>query len=241
MNSSAPYFKIETFGAVDGPGIRLVIFLQGCPYRCIYCHNPESWQINKKVNSISAEEIIKQYNRNKEFYKNGGITISGGEPLLHKDFCLQLAKLCHSQNIHLAFDTSACTFMDANISWFQKIIKYHPYWIIDVKHINKAKHKVITGFSNNREIQLIKFLEKNKQHYWIRQVIVPNFTNDINDLLKLKKFIDTLKYVQNLELLPYHELALNKYKELKIKYKLKNMTHVPSNKEMKQYNNIFNI
>lgn len=240
MNYAAPYFKIETFGAVDGPGIRLVIFLQGCPYRCIYCHNPESWKIDNKHNLIDVNEVIKKYERNKEFYKNGGITISGGEPLIHKDFCLELAKQCYSKKIHLAFDTSGCNFIKSNIDYFNKLVKYKPYWLIDIKHIDKNKHKVITGYKNTNEIDLIRFLEKHKQHYWIRQVIVPNFTNDRQDLMKLRKFIIRLKYLDNFELLPYHELALKKYKNLKISYKLKQKTHVPTNVEMRVYKDLFN-
>jgi pyruvate formate lyase activating enzyme len=116
MNYFAPCFKIETFGAVDGPGIRLVIFLQGCPYRCIYCHNPESWKVDNKNKLISADEIINKFENNKEFYKNGGITISGGEPLIHKAFCLELAKKCYAKKIHLAFDTSGCTFEKNNLN-----------------------------------------------------------------------------------------------------------------------------
>lgn len=239
MGYFAPYFKIETFGAVDGPGVRLVIFLQGCPYRCIYCHNPESWKINNKKNLISVDEVIKKYERSKEFYKNGGITISGGEPLIHKNFCLELAKQCILRKIHLAFDTSGCTFQKQNLKWFNQLIKFKPYWLIDIKHIDRNKHKIITGFNNLNEISLIKFLEKNHQHYWIRQVLVPNFTDHKTDLMKLRDFINKLKYMDNFELLPYHELAIHKYKDLNIKYELKNKTHIPSSEEMRTYNKIF--
>jgi pyruvate formate lyase activating enzyme len=125
MIASAPYFKMESFGAVDGPGIRLVVFLQGCPLRCVYCHNPESWTINSKL-SITTEEVINKFKRNRSYYRNGGSTLSGGEPLIHQDFCLELARTCLDEGISLALDTSGANFNKGNINYFKQLIKYKP-------------------------------------------------------------------------------------------------------------------
>jgi pyruvate formate lyase activating enzyme len=196
--------------------------LQGCPLRCIYCHNPESWT-NKSLFSISPQEVIDKFKKNQKFYRNGGITLSGGEPLIHKNFCLSLAKLCYENKINLALDTSGTTFNIKNLKFYKEIIKYKPLWLIDIKHINPKKHKLITGVTTQNEIQLIKFLEKNKQSYWIRQVLVPGYTDDQHDLKVLSKFIKNLKYLKKFELLPYHHLAIEKYKQLKIKNKIINV------------------
>lgn len=232
MNRLAvPYFKIESFGAVDGPGIRLVIFVQGCYYRCLYCHNPESWDTKKNVKSISVEEIISLYLKNKEFYKNGGITISGGDPTLYLDFLKELAKKCHDQKISLAIDTAGVNFIPTNKLKFKQICKYKPLWIVDIKHINQQKHKQLTGVAEQREIKLIEFLDKNNQIFWIRQVFIPKITDSKNDLMKLGKFLKKLKNMEQFEFLPYHNLAIDKYKKLKIKYPL-NATKLPTKKQI---------
>lgn len=222
MNIKAPYFKIETFGAVDGPGVRLIAFLQGCPLRCIYCHNPESW---KKTSSlkITPQAVIDIFKKNQGYYRNGGITLSGGEPLIHQTFCLELAKLCKLNHISLALDTSAVTFNKTNLMFFKSLIKFHPLWIVDIKHINPKKHKLITGTATQNELKLINFLELNKQPYWIRQVLLPKYTDDPEDLKKIGIFIKSLKYLQVFELLPFNRLAFDKYQQLKITNKLINV------------------
>lgn len=218
--SSVPYFQTESFGAVDGPGIRLVVFVQGCYYRCLYCHNPESWDTTKKTKTISIDKIISLYLGNKDFYQNGGITISGGDPTLYLDFLKSLAKKCKELNISLAIDTAGVNFTEANKPKFKQIFKYQPLWIVDIKHINSQKHKQLTGISEQREIKLINFLDKNNQKFWVRQVLVHGLTDNKNDLIKLGNYIKTLKNMERFEILPYHNLAIDKYKELKIKYPL---------------------
>ncbi len=225
-----PYFKIESFGAVDGPGIRLVIFSQGCYYRCLYCHNPESWN-NKKSKQITVNEIINLYKKNISFYTNGGITISGGDPLIHIDFIIELAKKCKWNNISLALDTAGVNFCKKTLNKYKKICLYKPLWIVDCKHINKQKHKKLVGIGELREIKLIKFLDINNQEIWIRQVLIPNLTDKKNDLINLGKFMSKLKNLKKFELLPYHKLAINKYIKLKIKYPLLNIDE-PNEKEI---------
>lgn len=219
-NLKLPYFKIESFGAVDGPGIRLVIFSQGCLLRCKYCHNPESWDVNAKVNSISINEIIALYRKNQSFYAHGGITLSGGEPLIHLDFCLALAQRCQQEGIHLCLDTSACNFNSLNLAKYQELVKLVPLWLVDIKHINPNKFESITGAKAQNEIKFIKFLEENKAHYWARQVLLKGYTDDEQDLKDLGKFLKTLRYMDKFELLPYHNMAISKYQDLKIKYPL---------------------
>ena len=215
-----PYFQTETFGAVDGPGVRYVVFVQGCYYRCLFCHNPESWDLNRKVKRFTADEIIEKYKHNIEFYKNGGITISGGDPTVYLDFLIELARKCYEQDISLAIDTSGVNFTKSTESKHKRICKYKPLWIVDIKQINPKKHKELVGIAEQREINLIKFLETNKQRFWVRQVLLPKYTDNKEDLIKLGKFIGSLKYIERFELLPYHNMAIPKYKELKIKYPL---------------------
>lgn len=230
----APYFKLESFGAVDGPGLRMIVFLQGCPYRCLYCHNPESWSLDGSNEFITPDEVIKKYLNNQSFYKrSGGITLSGGEPLIHQDFCLEVCKLAYQKNISVALDTSGATFNKQNLNFYKEIIRYKPLWLIDIKHINLKKHKNLCGIDHQYEIDLIKFLEKNRQDYWVRQVLLPGYTDDDKDLKTLGKFLSKLKYMKKFELLPYHTLAISKYKALKIPYLLKGIKE-PSKEVIKQ-------
>ncbi|MDR0857011.1 MAG: 4Fe-4S cluster-binding domain-containing protein [Mycoplasmataceae bacterium] len=231
MSARAPYFKLESFGAVDGPGIRLILFLQGCPYRCVYCHNPESWQIKDLDATISVDELLAKYKANIEFYKKGGITLSGGEPTVHQEFCLELAKKCHAQNISLALDTSGATFIDANLAWYKKIVVYKPLWLIDIKQITPKGHKKVTRTTDElREVNLLEFVDWNKNHSWIRQVLLPDYTDKKEDLIKVGKLIGKMKFVDRFEVLPFHQLAMAKYENLGIDYVLKD-NRVPSKEE----------
>ncbi len=224
--TEAKYFKTETFGAVDGPGTRLVIFLQGCPLRCVYCHNPESWEIDGSDKTISVNEIINLYKVNENFYKNGGgITISGGEPCLHMDFLISLGKRCKKEGIHLTIDTSGYFYKKAYFKKMNELIKYVDLFLVDIKQINNKKYSLVTRVDSSKqsEVEFVRYLEKNEKHYWIRQVLVPGYTDDKNDLVELGRFMKDLKYMDKFELLPYHNMAVFKYKNLKIKYVLKNI------------------
>lgn len=223
MKDTAEVFKTETFGAVDGPGVRLVIFLQGCTFRCKYCHNPESWNFNNpQAKKMSVDDIISLYERNKEFYTRGGITISGGEPMLSPDFIKLLAKKCKEKKIHLAIDTSACNFLE-NKDVYEELIELIDLWIVDVKAMDKQQHKFITGSEKLTGIEFIKFLESKNKPYWLRQVIVKTINDDLQHVNKLGDFIKTLKYCQKYELLDYHNLATEKYEKLGIPYPFKDM------------------
>lgn len=216
----AKVFKTETFGATDGPGVRLVVFFQGCSFRCAYCHNPESWELsNDKCYPLSVRDIIKLYRKNEAFYQNGGITISGGEPMLQSKFVLKLAKACKRWSIRLAIDTAATNIV-GNEKIYKKISKYADLWIVDIKAVNEIDHKNITSCDQLTGMKLISLLEQWNKPYWVRYVVVKNLTDSNSQLDTLAKFLANLKYMQNYELLPYHRLAMDKYKKLNIVYKL---------------------
>ncbi len=211
--------SIESFGAVDGPGIRLVVFLQGCILRCAYCHNPDTWKIGVGE-EMTPGDIIEKYKRNRHFYKNGGITVSGGEPLLQLDFLTELFSIAKSEGIHTCIDTSGAVFDKKNSAKFDELIKYTDLVLLDLKHIDCTKHTKITGVGNKNVLEFAKYLDKNKVDVWIRHVVVPNLTDKEDDLIQLGKFIGTLQNVKALEVIPYHTYGVKKYSELGIQYRL---------------------
>ena len=212
----------ETFGTVDGPGIRYVLFMQGCPMRCLYCHNPDTWQTGTGT-EIKAQDIIKEFNKNRSFYSNGGITVSGGEPLLQIDFLLELFELAKKDGIHTAIDTSGITFSDAEGAYrekLDKLMKYTDLVMLDIKHIDLNKHRALTAHGNNNILAFAKYLEEKSIPLWVRHVLVEGYTDDENDLFALGKFIGGLKNLKALDVLPYHTMGVAKYKELGIPYAL---------------------
>ncbi len=215
--------SIETFGTVDGPGIRFVIFFQGCPLRCAYCHNPDSWEFNGGK-EMKTEEIVKEVLKYKHYFKDdGGVTLTGGEPLAQIDFALELLKELKSNNIHTCVDTSGITFNEKTILKFDEIIKYVDLFLLDIKHINNLKHIDLVGKENYNILSFARYLSDKKKDVWIRHVLVPEITTNEKDLIDLKSFIDTLGNVKKIEILPYHKMALKKYEQLGIDYKLKHV------------------
>ena len=223
--------SIESFGTVDGPGIRLVVFAQGCPMRCAYCHNPDTWEIGAGKKT-TPEEILKQYNKNRPFYKDGGITVTGGEPLLQIDFLTDLFKKAKDEGIHTCLDTSGITY-NTNPEYIEKLsqlLKYTDLVMLDIKHIDSEKHKSLTGHSNEAVLGFAKFLEESDIPLWIRHIIVEGITDEKKDLVKLGEFIGSLSNVKALDVLPYHTMGVNKYKELGIEYPLKDLPALPFEK-----------
>jgi pyruvate formate lyase activating enzyme len=219
----------ESFGTLDGPGIRYVIFLQGCPMRCMYCHNPDTWQIGKGK-EVSANEILAEYKKNSSFYKKGGITVSGGEPLLQTDFLIELFKKAKKENIHTCIDTSGITYDPENASYLAKLdelMKYCDLVMLDIKHIDDQKHIRLTGRSNKNILAFAKYLEKKNIPVWIRHIVVEGLTDNPDDLMQLGKFIGSLKNLKALDVLPYHTLGVSKYKELGIPYPLEGVPALP--------------
>lgn len=230
--------QIESFGTVDGPGIRLVVFFQGCPLRCKYCHNPETWQINSG-NEMTSDEILDLYNKNKEFYSKGGITATGGEPLLQLDFLTELFQKAKEKNIHTCLDTSGIVFNRINSEKVKKIgelLKFTDLVMLDIKHIDSEKHKELTGMLNENILDFARFVNENGVKIMIRHVVVPNITDNHKDLFELGKFIGSLKNVSSLDVLPYHTLGIHKYKELGIPYPLEGVPQTSQEKAIEARN-----
>lgn len=217
--------SLESFGTVDGPGIRYVVFMQGCPMRCAYCHNPDTWEVGMG-REITADEIIEGFNKNRAFYTCGGITVTGGEPLLQIDFLIELFKKAKSQGIHTCVDTSGITYQSSNKDYIirlDELMKYCDLVILDIKHIDSAKHKKLTGIGNENVLSFAKYLEDLGVPMWIRHVVVKGITDNPQDLFKLGEFIGTLKNLKALDVIPYHTMGVSKYKELGIPYPLDGM------------------
>ncbi len=212
--------SIESCGTVDGPGIRFVVFMQGCPMRCLYCHNPDSWDVGI-YKQMSAAEIISRYEGVKEFCK-GGITVTGGEPLLQIDFVTELFKLAREKKIHMALDTSGITFVPDMIEKFDKLLEYTDLVLLDIKHIDDEQHKILTGHSNKNVLAFARYLSDMNKPMWVRHVVVPNITFKQEYLFELGKFLKGLKNITALDVLPYHSMAISKYKNLGMEYPLEN-------------------
>ncbi len=213
----------ETFGTVDGPGIRYVLFLQGCPMRCKYCHNPDTWKMNTGE-EVSVGEIIGEYKKNREFYNGGGITVTGGEPMLQLEFITELFRLAKKEDIHTCIDTSGITFNPDDTEHLNKVdelLKLTNLVMLDIKHIDSDVHKTLTGHSNENILQFAKYVSRKGIPLRIRHVVVPGITDERDALVRLGKFIGKLKTANELEVLPYHTMGVSKYRELGIEYPLK--------------------
>ena len=241
----------ESFGAADGPGLRYVIFLQGCHMRCKYCHNPETWSLNGGE-EISAEDAFKKVMRYKNYWGSnfdkakgritGGITISGGEALLQIDFVTEAFRLAKEQGVHTTLDTSGnpFTFEEPFKSKFDKLMEVTDLFMLDIKEIEDDKHKELTKWTNINILEMAKYLSDNGKEMWIRHVLVPGITDDEEGLKKLKSFVDDLKTVSKVEILPYHTLGLEKWKNLKIDYPLEGVK-TPTKEEVKKAEELLGI
>ena len=214
--------SLESFGSVDGPGVRYVIFLSGCAMRCQFCHNPDTWKM-KQGELYTADELLKKALRYKGYWgSKGGITVSGGEALLQMDFLIEFFKLAKAQGIHTTIDTAGNPFTreEPFFSKFNELMSLTDLFLLDIKQIHDDKHRELTGFSNQNILELAQYLSDQGKHMWIRHVLVPGITTDEDDLKKTKEFIDTLKTVDKVEVLPYHKLGIQEWERLGIPYKL---------------------
>lgn len=210
--------SIESCGTVDGPGIRFVVFTQGCPLRCQYCHNPDSWEYNTD-NLKSVDEILAQYDGVKEFC-TGGITVTGGEPLVQIEFVTELFRKAQEKGIHTALDTSGLLFNRSNTEKIDDLLKYTSLVMLDIKHIDEEEHKKLTMHSNKNILDFAKYLSEKNIPTWIRHVVVPNITYKEEYLTKLGEFLAGLTNIKALDVLPYHDMAVPKYENLGMKYPL---------------------
>lgn len=227
--------KIHSFfagGTVDGPGIRYVIFMKGCPLRCKYCHNPDTWTDDNAL-LYSAEDVVAEALKYKGYFSTGGgVTITGGEPLAQIDFVTEVFKLLKKNNIHTALDTSGIIFDKDNDEIIKKIdelMKYTDLVLLDIKHIDDNDHIKLTGKSNKNVLDFARYLSNNNKHMWIRHVLVPTITLNDEYLIKTKEFIDSLNTVDKIEVLPYHTMGIAKYNNLGIPYRLEGI--LPPTKE----------
>ena len=211
--------SIESFGTVDGPGIRFVVFLKGCNLRCLYCHNPDTWS-GENATMMSVDEIFEKYQGVKEFI-TGGITVTGGEPLLQMDFLIEFFKKCKEENVHTCLDTSGGKFDPKNVEKYDQLIKYVDLVMLDLKHIDEEEHIKLTGVSGVYAKDFAKYLSDNNVDVWIRHVVIPEITLNDQYLFQLGQFLQTLSNVKGVEALPYHAMAKPKYEEMGIDYKLK--------------------
>ena len=219
----------ESFGTVDGPGIRYVIFMQGCPLRCLFCHNPDTWDMTAGE-SVSVQDILKEYRKNRDFYKKGGITVTGGEPLMQVEFLTELFEAAKAEGIHTCLDTSGITYNEENTSYIEKLdrlMESTDLVMLDIKQIDNGRHRELTGHENTAVLAFAKYLERKNVPVWIRHIIVEGYTDREEDLLNLGRFIGRLKNLRALDVLPYHTMGVSKYAELGIPYPLEGMKALP--------------
>ena len=210
--------SIETFGSVDGPGVRFVVFLQGCHLRCRYCHNPDTWgKTSPGVQVMDARDLLQQALRYKPYWgKTGGITVSGGEPMLQMDFLTELFTLAKQKGIHTAIDTAGQPFtrQEPFYTKFQKLMAVTDLVLLDMKHIDSLRHRHLTGMGNTNILEMARELDRIHKPIWVRHVLVPGWTDDELSLRKLGEFLGTLSNVEKIEVLPYHTLGVYKYEVL---------------------------
>ena len=229
--------SFESLGAVDGPGIRFVVFMQGCNLKCKYCQNRDTWDINMGK-SYTVEEVIEKILRYKNYIvqSDGGVTLSGGEPLLQQDFVIALFEKLKKYNISTCLDTSGMFSITDKI---ERIINLTDIFLIDIKSINKEICKYLTGFSNELELKFIKYVSEKNKRIWIRQVLVPGITDKKEDLIRLSKFLQNIN-VEKFEFLPYHDLGKYKWEKLGKKYELEDI-RVANNEDVEKAKRIMNI
>ena len=257
--------SIDTFGSVDGPGVRFVVFMQGCLMRCRYCHNPDTWALPEGLSlpdatavthplseniscpskhtgpqEISPEVLLRQALRYRSYWRGGGgITVSGGEPLLQVEFLSELFQLANKQHIHTALDTAGQPFTTAEpfFSRLTTLLDHTDLVILDLKHIDPEKHRLLTGRSNESILSFARFLDQIHKPMWIRHVLVPGITDDPANLHGIRAFLDTLSNVEKVEILPYHTLGVYKWETLGIPYSLSDI-RLPGENDLQQANQI---
>ena len=233
--------SIETFGSVDGPGIRFIIFLKGCNLRCKYCHNADTWDPNSE-DMRTADEILDFAERYRGYWgEDGGITVSGGEPLLQIDFLLELFKKAKERGINTCIDTAVQPFTreEPFFSKFNELLKYTDLMLLDIKHIDREEHIKLTGLPNDNIKECFEYLSEIGQPIWIRHVLVPGITDDDEYLKKTREFIEKLSNVQRIEVLPYHSMGQHKFEAMGIKYQLEGVQS-PAKERVENAYNILN-
>ena len=234
--------SVESFGSAVGPGVRYIVFLKGCAMRCKYCHNPDTWA-GQGEDWQTPEEVLNKALRYKNYWKkNGGITVSGGEALLQIDFVTELFRLAKEKGVNTCLDTSGNPFtrQEPFFGKFRKLMEVTDLFMLDIKHMDPAGHRKLTGCDNANILDMARFLSDSGKAMWIRHVLVPGITDDEEQLTSLRKFIDTVKTVERVEILPYHTLGVFKWKELGIPYQLEGV-EPPTEEQVKRAKELLGI
>jgi pyruvate formate lyase activating enzyme len=220
--------SIESMGLLDGPGVRTVVFMQGCNLRCAYCHNPDTWKA-EGGNLTDSKDLINKLIKFKPYYKSsgGGVTFSGGEPLLQPDFLLDMLRLCRENNIHTVVDTAGF-----GLGAYDKILKYTDLVILDIKHSTEEGYKKLAAGDMAELKKFLEALSRSQCRVWIRHVVVPGLTDDTEHILRLRDIIGTIKNIDKIEFLPYHTLGKNKYEAMGLPYRLQDVPAMDKNKTL---------
>lgn len=226
--------SFELFGTKDGPGIRFVLFLQGCPLRCLYCHNVDTWDPKDRKKVMKPEEVMKEILKVKGFIKTGGVTVSGGEPLMQPDFLLEFFELCRQNKIHTALDTSGYIFNEKA----KKVLEIVDMVLLDIKHIDPEKYKILTSVDLENTLKFAKYLKEINKPTWLRYVLVPGYSDDEKDLHDWAKFASQLTNVERVDILPFHQMGKSKWEQMKKVYKLQD-TPTPTKEEIEKAEDIF--
>ncbi len=211
--------SFETFGTKDGPGIRFIVFMQGCPLRCLYCHNPDTWQKEDAKYIQTPQEVWEEFVKIQHFVR-GGITVSGGEPLLQVEFVSELFKICKQHGIHTAVDTSGI-FLNEKV---KEALEYTDLVLLDIKHIRPEKYQRLTNASLMPTLKFMEYLASVNKPVWLRYVLVPGYTDDENDLNEWAGYVAGFKNAERVEILPFHQMAIHKWEKLNKEYKLKEVS-----------------
>ena len=223
----------DSFGTVDGPGIRFVVFFQGCPMRCKYCHNPDTWDFSGG-REMNAHELMCEYDSNREFYRSGGITATGGEPLAQPEFLAELFALAKENGVHTCLDTSGAVYNMGKNRAIDRALEYTDLVMLDIKHIRNDAHKELTGFGNENILAFAEHIRDLGIPVWIRHVVVPGITDSRDDLLLLGEYLAKLKNIKALDVLPYHDMARHKYEAMGIGYPLGDTPPLPQEAAVKE-------
>ena len=226
--------SFESFGTKDGPGIRFVLFLQGCPLRCLYCHNVDTWDLKDKKYMFTPEETMHEIKKVRGFIKSGGVTVSGGEPLMQPEYILELFKLCKEDGLHTAIDTSGYLLNDR----IKEVLEYTDLVLLDIKQIDPEKYKALASVSLKPTLDFLKYLSEINKPVWLRYVLVPGYTDNEKDLEAWAKFVSSFKNVERVDILPFHQMGGHKWKEVNKIYQLENVL-APTNEEVKKAEEIF--
>ena len=236
--------SFDSFALVDGPGVRYAIFLHGCSMRCKYCHNPDTWHIHKPAFEMTPQELRDKVIRYKSYWRNnGGVTLSGGEPLLQMDFVTEFFRIMKKEGVHTCLDTSGKPFRPEKEGWlprFEKLCEVTDLFMLDLKAFDDTIHRNVTGRGNDNILDMARYLSEHGKKMWIRHVLVPGWTDQEEELIQLREFISTLKTVERVEILPYHNMGVSKWHKLGMDYPLDGVP-MPTHEEVRRAEKLLGI